>query len=151
MKLTPGKINTFMMFKLPSAFFTGVRLKSISLEKAEVQVKFKWVNQNPFKSMFWAVQGMSAELSTGVLMMQGIAKSERKVSMLVTNMNANFTKKAIGRIKFECNQGLLIEEVIKKAIATGDGQIVVLPSKGIDEKGDVVSNFEFVWSVKVKS
>ena len=44
MKLTPGKINTFMMFKLPSAFFTGVRLKSISPEKAESLVNKKLAN-----------------------------------------------------------------------------------------------------------
>ena len=31
------------------------------------KVKFGWLNQNPFNSMFWAVQGMAAEFSTGFL------------------------------------------------------------------------------------
>ena len=35
-------------------------------QKAIVTVRHKWFNQNPFKSMFWAVQGMAAELSTGI-------------------------------------------------------------------------------------
>lgn len=151
MKFTPSKINAFMMFKLPSAFITGVRLKSISEEKAIVKVKYMWMNQNPFKSMFWAVQGMASEFSTGVLVMQSIASSDKKISMLVTSMNATFTKKATGKIYFECNQGNLIKETIKKAIETKEGQTMVLISEGINEDGVSVSKFEYEWSVKLKS
>jgi len=151
MKFTPSKINSFLLFKLPSAFFTGVRVSSISEEKAEVKVKYKWINQNPFRSMFWAVQGMASELSTGILMMQAIAKSEKKISMLVTNMNANFSKKATGKISFVCNDGNLIQETLEKAIETNEGQTVILTSEGKNSEGITVSKFEFEWSVKVKS
>ena len=94
MKFTPSKINFFTLFKLPSAFFCGIRVKSISEEDSLVMVKHKWINQNPFRSMFWAVQGMAAELSTGILVMQAIDLSGKKVSMLVTNMKCNFYKKS---------------------------------------------------------
>ena len=151
MKFTPSKINFFLLFKLPSAFFTGIRVKSISNDRAVAHVKFKWINQNPFKSMFWAVQGMAAEFTTGILVMQSIDKSEKKISMLVTNMDATFTKKAIGKIHFECNQGAEIDKTIKKAIETGEGQTIVLTSEGINEEGISVSKFQFEWSLKVKS
>ncbi len=150
MKFTPRKINFFTLFKLPSAYLCGIRVKSISDEKSLVKVKHKWINQNPFKSMFWAVQGMAAELSTGILVMQAIDKSERKVSMLVTNMNATFTKKATGRIQFECNDGFAIKEAIQKSVETGEGQTVLVTSEGINEEGVSVSKFEFEWSLKVK-
>ena len=150
MKFTPSKINFFLLFKLPSAFFTGIRVKSIADEKAVAHVKFKWINQNPFKSMFWAVQGMAAEFTTGILVMQSIDKSNRKISMLVTNMNATFTKKAVGRIHFECNQGKDIDAAIQRAVETGEGQTVMLTSEGINEDGISVSKFEFEWSLKVK-
>ncbi len=64
-----NKINTFLFFKLPSAWWSGVRLRSLDYEKAVVSVTHRWINQNPFRSMFWAVQGMAAELSTGALVM----------------------------------------------------------------------------------
>ena len=64
MALTPSKINMFTFMKLPSAWWCGVRLQYIDEKKATTTVKHKWINQNPFKSMFWAVQGMAAELST---------------------------------------------------------------------------------------
>ena len=50
--------------------------------------------------MFWAVQGMAAELATGALVMSSISKSGVKVSMLVATNNARFDKKATGRITF---------------------------------------------------
>ena len=151
MKFTPRKINFFTLFKLPSAYICGIKVKSISDEKSFVTVKHRWINQNPFNSMFWAVQGMAAELATGILVMQAIDKSNRKVSMLVTNMNATFTKKATGRIMFECNDGLAIKEAIQKSVETGEGQTVLVTSEGINKEGVSVSKFQFEWSLKVKS
>lgn len=151
MKFTPRKINFFTLFKLPSAFFCGIRVKAISQENSLVTVKHRWINQNPFKSMFWAVQGMAAELSTGILVMQAIDDSGKKVSMLVTNMNAVFTKKATGRIQFECKDGSIIKDAIQRSVDTGEGQTVIVTSEGINKDGISVSKFEFEWSLKVKS
>ncbi|PWH83263.1 thioesterase [Algibacter marinivivus] len=151
MALTPAKLNTYTMFKLPVAFFCGVRTKHIDNEKCIVGVKFKWINQNPFKSMFWAVQGMAAEFSTGALMISKIQESGKRVSMLVTSNNATFTKKATGKIRFTCNDGKAIDEVLKKAIETGEGQTLWMQSVGVNEDDVVVSTFNFEWSVKVKS
>ena len=150
MKLTPSKINTFNFFKLPAVFWTGVRVKTIDDNSCTVSVKHRWINQNPFNSMFWAVQGMAAELSTGALVLMKIRESGKKVSMLVTNNNASFTKKATGRIIFKCNDGHLIDEALKKSIETGEGQAFWMQSIGTNKDGVVVSTFNFEWSVRVK-
>ncbi|GAL68033.1 DUF4442 domain-containing protein [Jejuia pallidilutea] len=150
MKLTPSKLNTFSMLKLPSAYLCGVRVKYLDDEKCEVTVKHRWINQNPFKSMFWAVQGMAAELSTGALMIGKIQASGKRISMLVTSNNATFTKKATGRIVFTCNDGHLIDEALQKAIETGEGQTVWMKSVGVNVDNVEVSTFNFEWSVKVK-
>jgi len=151
MNISPSKLNMFLLFKLPAAYFTGVRTKQLDDTTCVVSVKHRWINQNPFKSMFWAVQGMAAEFSTGALMISKIQKSGKKVSMLVTSNNATFTKKAIGKIKFACNDGKAIEEVLKKAIETGEGQTIWMQSVGKNEQGIIVSTFNFEWSVKVRS
>ncbi|MEL0652336.1 DUF4442 domain-containing protein [Algibacter sp. TI.3.09] len=150
MTLTPRKLNTYTMFKLPAAFFCGVRTKHIDKDKCLVTVKYKWINQNPFKSMFWAVQGMAAEFSTGALMISKIQDSGKRISMLVTTQTATFTKKATGRITFTCNDGHLIDEALEKTIATGEGQTLWMESVGVNQDGVVVSTFKFQWSVKVK-
>lgn len=151
MKLTPRKINTFNLFKLPAVFFTGIRVKSINDAECTVSVKHKWINQNPFKSMFWAVQGMAAELTTGALVLAKIRESGKQISMLVLNNNATFSKKAIGRVSFMCQDGKLIDDAILKAIQTGEGQTVWMTSIGTNEKGIEVSTFNFEWTLKLKS
>lgn len=150
MQFTPAKLNTFLFFKLPSAFWCGVRVKAISLTECVVTVKHRWINQNPFNSMYFAVQAMAAELSTGTLVMYHIKKSGRNISMLVANNKSTFTKKARGRITFTCTDGHLIEQAIQQTIATGEGQTFWMKSTGKDEKGDVVSELHFEWSVRVK-
>ena len=151
MEFTPLKLNIFLFFKLPSAFWSGVRVNSISKEQCVVTVKHRWFNQNPFKSMYFAVQAMAAELTTGALVMMQIKKSEKKISMLVANNNSNFSKKATGRITFTCNDGHLIEEAIKQTIATGEGQTIWMKSVGVNEKREQVSEMNFEWSIKLKA
>ncbi|MGJ8549224.1 DUF4442 domain-containing protein [Winogradskyella wichelsiae] len=151
MNISPSKLNKFLMIKLPAAYFTGVRTKILNNTTCIVTVKHRWVNQNPFRSMFWAVQGMAAELTTGALVMRKIKESDKKISMLVASNNATFTKKATGVITFTCNEGEKINEAIKKTIASGEGQTVWLNSNGINEEGIEVSSFNFQWTLKVKS
>mgnify|MGYP003605595782 CR=1 FL=1 len=150
MEFSPAKLNVFMFFKLPSAFWCGVRAKSISSDKCVATVKHRWFNQNPFNSMYFAIQAMAAEFTTGALVMMQIKKSGKNISMLVANNKANFTKKAIGRITFSCNEGNLIEDAVKKTISSGEGQTIWLKSIGIDEKGDQVSEMDFEWSIRIK-
>jgi len=151
MKLTPRKINTFNLFKLPAVIFTGVRVKSINDEACTVSVKHRWINQNPFNSMFWAVQGMAAELTTGALMLMKIKESGKNISMLVANNNATFTKKATGRITFSCHDGQKVDRALIEAIKTGEGQTIWMQSIGTNEEGIEVSIFNFEWSLKVKT
>jgi hypothetical protein len=150
MDFTASKLNKFLFFKLPSAFWSGVRVKSINETQCIVQVKHRWFNQNPFNSMYFAVQAMAAELTTGAIVMLHIQKSNRKISMLVANNKGNFSKKATGRITFTCKDGHLIEDAVKKTIETGDGQTFWMKSIGTNEKGEQVSEMDFEWSIRLK-
>ena len=140
----------FTIFKLPSVWLMGIRVKSISEKSATVKVKHRWINQNPFNSMFWAVQGMAAELATGVLLTSAIRESGAKISMLVLNNKANFSKKATGRIRFQCDQGLEVKAAVAKTVETGASQTIWMDATGTDEQGDVVSHFSFAWTLLKK-
>ena len=145
------QLHLFLFLKIPISWIAGVRLKEMNDEICITKVKFGWLNQNPFNSMFWAVQGMAAEFSTGFLCAEKIRKSGKKISMLVVHNQAEFTKKAAGRVTFSCLQGKELDAVLQKAIETGEGQTLTLFSEGKDQKGDLVSKFAFTWSFKVKN
>ena len=144
------QLHLFLFLKIPISWIAGVRLKEMNDEICITKVKFGWLNQNPFNSMFWAVQGMAAEFSTGFLCAEKIRKSGKKISMLVVHNQAEFTKKAMGRVTFSCLQGKELDAVLQKAIETGEGQTLTMFSEGKDQKGDLVSKFAFTWSFKVK-
>ncbi len=150
MTFTPSKINRFLLIQLPIAWLAGIRIKEISDTKAVATAKHRWLNQNPFNSMYFAVLAMGAELSTGILVMKKIQDSKKNISMLVTHNEADFTKKARGRIQFICDEGDKIDQNIAQTINTGEGVQFNLTSKGYDEAGDLVCTFTFQWSMKIK-
>ncbi|MCR9182512.1 MAG: DUF4442 domain-containing protein [Flavobacteriaceae bacterium] len=149
MKITPQKINSFLFFKLPAAFFCGVRVKELETTQCITTVRHRWINQNPFNSMYFAVQAMAAELSTGALVMMHIKESNQKISMLVANQKGNYNRKATGKITFSCNDGEKVVSAIEETIRTGEGVTFWMTSIGKDKEGEVVSTSEFEWRVKI--
>lgn len=94
---------------------------------------------------------MAAELSTGILIIQEIRRSKYKVSMLVVQNKANFLKKAMGKIRFQCEAKDSVQKALVQAIETKQGVTFWLNSQGFDESNDCVSSFDFQWSIKVKN
>lgn len=136
--------------QIPIAWIAGVRLESFEKHKVQTYVELDLLNQNPFKSMFWAVQGMAAEFSGGMMLLAKVQATGQNISTLVVGLETIFTKKAVGKIVFTCDQGELIDEKIKEAIDTKEGVTFQVISIGIDQNGDQVAKFKFTWSIKVK-
>jgi len=145
------KYTFFLFFQLPSAFFCGVRLKYLDSLKSIVSINHSWFNKNPFKSIFWAAQGMAAELTTGSLIKNVIKESGLNVSYLVVENKSSFYKKATGKIIFECNQGKELQDLFNSFNQDNDNAIIELKSVGVDSNNVKVSEFSFTWSLKVRS
>lgn len=148
---SPLKFRIFLLTKLPSAFFCGVRVRAANEERCIVTVPFKWLSQNPFKSTYFACLSMAAEMSTGVLAMAHIYKRNPAISMLVLKVEGAFQKKAVGRTTFTCVEGPLIRQTIEDAIRSKESRTVTAKSTGKNEQGEVVAEFNITWSFKVKS
>ncbi len=144
------KFNLFLFSKLPSAFFSGVRVQFADENKCAVTVPYKWFSQNPFKSTYFACLSMAAEMSTGVLGLAHVHKRNPAVSMLVVNISGSFIKKAVGKTSFVCNDGLIIKQTIEAAILNAEGKTVIAKSTGTNAQGEVVAEFLITWSFKAK-
>ena len=147
----PIKFRLFLLSKLPSAFFSGVRVINADEEKCTVKIPYKWFTQNPFKSTYFACLSMAAEMSTGVLAMAYIYKRQPAISMLVLKVDGSFIKKATGITIFTCDDGLMIKQTIEDSIISNEGKIVTAKSYGRNEAGEIVAEFAVTWSFKVKS
>ncbi len=147
----PVKHRLFLLTKLPSAFFSGVRVRDITEKECRVTVPYKWFSQNPFRSTYFACLSMAAEMSTGALAMAHLYRLHPPVSMLVIKMESLFLKKATGRTSFVCRDGELLQEAIRQAIHTGEAVTVITRAEGTSASGEKLAEFAFTWSFKVKA
>ncbi|ADX68331.1 MULTISPECIES: YiiD C-terminal domain-containing protein [Weeksella] len=149
--MTQALFKQILTSQIPIAWIAGVRLESFDKNQVQTYVEFDFLNQNPFQSMFWAVQGMAAEFSGGMMLLNKVQESGANISTLVVHQESTFTKKAVGKIVFTCSDGELMDEKIKEAIETQEGVTFQVSSVGTDEEGDVVAKFLFTWSIKARS
>ena len=147
----PVKSRLFLLSKLPSAFFSGVRVKHADEKKCIITVPYKWFSQNPFKSTYFACLAMAAETSTGILALSHIYKRKPAVSMLVSTIKGEFLKKATGKTFFTCSDGLLITQTIEDAIADNEPKTITAISTGRNKLDEIIAVFHITWSFKAKA
>jgi len=144
------KLKLYLLQKLPSAFWWGLKVKSFSPYRTVVEVPFNWRTQNPFKSIYFAALAGAGELSTG-LMAGLVVRNTQRISMLVTNVNIYYIKKANSVTTFTCDEGIKIIKAVQKAIDTKEGVEVILESRGENKEGELVVKFGITWSFKLKA
>ena len=146
---SPLRFRLWSLFKFPASRFAGLRIDKLDSESCVVSVPGGWRTQNPFKSMYWAVQGMGAELSTGGYALAVVNSLGRRARTLVAAQESKFRKKAVGDITFSCEDGVLARKAVEESIQTGSPVSVELKSTGRDAAGDVVSEWVFKWSFSI--
>jgi len=144
------KMWFYFLFKLPTAVFYGIRIKSLTPYKASVSVPFRWRTQNPFRSIYAGAQFAAAELAGGLIASLAI-RGRGRISMLILKTEIQYLKKATSKTIFTCEEGQKILDCVQKAIDTGEGQKVTVLSEGIQKSGEVVFRMKFTWSFKVKN
>ena len=146
----PVRFRLFQFSKLPSAYFSGLRVGALDENGAAVTVPYKWFTKNPFRSTYFACLAMAAEMSTGLLAMLHIYNRKPGISMLVVKMEAHYYKKAVGVTRFTCADGQAIGEAVENAVRTGEGQQITAKSIGVNMAEEEIAAFFVTWSFKVK-
>jgi hypothetical protein len=146
----PLKFRMYLLSKLPSAYFSGVRIENVDEEKCITAVPYKWFTRNPFRSTYFACLSMAAEMSTGALCLVHLYKRKPSVSMLVVKVEGEYFKKTTGITTFICEDGLKIKETIEQAVQSGDSKIFRARSIGKNHEGVIVAEFFITWSFKAR-
>jgi hypothetical protein len=145
----PLKFTFFLIQKLPAAWIAGLKLVHADANSCKVSIPYRWLTQNPFRSMYFASMSMAAELTTGVLAMANIWKRKPPVSMLITGMEAKFLKKATSRIYLTCADGPQLNEAVRKAVQ-GEPNVLTVKSVARTAADEIVAEFYFTWSFKAR-
>ena len=138
----------FTLFNLPMALISGLKIERITVTKCETSVGYKFLNKNPFNSVYFAVLGMAAELSTAALALSSVQTMDSNIAFIITVMEGEFLKKAKGKIKFKCLEGEKIFKAVGKAVQRSDPVVETVQTIGYNDADDIVAIFNFKWSFK---
>lgn len=144
----PSLFALFLFSKLPMGWIAGIRVKSLSQKECITSVPFKRLNKNPFKSIYFAVQSMAAELSTASPALLAIEGQQPSIAFIIVDMKATFLKKATNKVYFTCDDGQKAFDSVEKCINSNDAAEATFKTIGKMEDGTIVSEFEFTWSFK---
>ena len=146
-KLTsPWQLRLWMVTKLPMGLLSGMYVESLDENSCVVVLRDRWWIRNPFGSVFWAVMGMAAELSTGALVYAYASGSD--VKFILVGMEAKFFKKTKGKSYYFCDTGLEVLRSIELLVNTNDPSVVMLPVTAKDQTGQVLASFTFQWQLR---
>jgi hypothetical protein len=149
--LSPFTQKLYYLRSLPIALITGIRLAHLDETVSIAEVPYRWMNKNPFASMYFAVQSMAAELSTAAHVILSLEGFDSDVAFIIVEVKASFVKKAQSKIIFTCMDYYRICETVKKLRTPGDTVAVKVETVGRDINEEEVAVFSFTWSFKLRS
>ncbi len=149
--LNPILMAAFMLAKLPLGLFAGLRVRSVDADRCETTLPYGWRTTNPFRSIYFAAQSMAAELSIGALAKLAVELAPGSVAMLITGLEADFTKKATSLTTFTCEEGAKVFAAVREAVETGEPATTRVETVGRMADGTEVSRFVFTWSFKKRA
>ena len=133
------------------AFLAGLKIVHIDEEVCRISTRLTFLTKNPFRSTYFAVLSMAAELSTGLYALLFTTGVHPGVALIITGLNAKFLKKATGTTIFTCREGEKLRQAVVQARETGEAAVTTVKSVGKNEVGETVAEFEFTWSFKQRT
>ncbi|MEO9477755.1 MAG: DUF4442 domain-containing protein [Cyclobacteriaceae bacterium] len=149
--LTGGKFRLHLLKNLPMGLLAGLKIENVTKEACTTSVPFKWLNKNPFKSMYFAVQSMAAELSTATTCLVATLGHQSSIAFIIVDCKAQFLKKATEKVYFTCSDADQAFDAVKKCQESDEAVIKTFKTTGKQKDGTVVAEFEFTWSFKRRS
>lgn len=142
----PWKLRLWMLKHLPVGLITGMYIESLDENGCKVVLKDRWWIHNPFRSVFWAVMSMAAELSTGAILY--VYASGTNVQFILVRMEAKFLKKVKGKSSYFCLAGQEARQKVENTVNTDETGVVLLPVLAQDESGQILAEFNFYWQLR---
>ena len=151
-----GKINLYLsilsFWKIPLLFYCRPRIISITDTSIQVKIKLRRKVKNHLGSMYLGALAIGADITSGYFALHFSQKKKKKISLVFKDFHADFLKRPMGDVVFECDMGDDIKNMINVAIESGTRQnLPVLVRATVPSlSDDVVASFTLTLSVRAK-
>lgn len=146
-------IRYFGLTKVPAILFARPNVHLLDKTTSIIGIPLKRRTMNHLKSMYIGTLILGADLAAGLLAMDRISKSGKKLVLVFKDVHADFLKRVDGDARFVCQDGEIVSALIQKVIESGERQharlhvTVTAPEKYGDE---VLANVDLTLSLKEK-
>lgn len=135
-------------FKIPMIGYSRPKLIRMTEELAEIEIPFGRRTKNHVNSAYIAVFTIGADLCCGLLAFEKVESQQLKSSIVFKSFKAEYLKRATSAVRFICEEGILIDEIISKARETKERQNQVIPILAYSED-ELVARMEIELSIKI--
>ena len=128
------------------------KIVELNADRCVVRVPLNWITRRKdIRAMYLGTLCMGADVAAGLIAFQLVAEKKTKINFIFKDIRGEFLKRAEGDVLFTNVDGPLIQDLIARALATGERQeaTVHVTATVPDKLGDEpVAKFELTLSVK---
>ena|SRR3990167_6425192 len=144
-------IRAFAWTKIPMLGFAQPTLVDMTDSRVEVKVPLNWRTRNHLKSMYFGVLAVGADTAVGLLAVQRIKASGKRVDLIFKDFRADFKKRAEGDVHFICEDGLAVSALVDEALRSGERVSRTITARAVVPSVDpkeTVAEFALTLSLK---
>lgn len=146
-------VRLFGLTKVPLIFWVNPSVIKMDESECTIKIPLTRRTKNHLKSMYFGVLCVGADIAGGIVAMNEITRSKRKVSLAFKDFKAEFHKRPEGDVYFTCTQISEVKDFVQEVIKSGERMnytvIVKAYVPSIDPK-EAVASFELTLSLKLK-
>ncbi len=147
-------VRLFGFMKVPLIFWVAPSVIKMDDKECIIKIPLNRRTKNHLNSMYFGVLCTGADIAGGLVAMNEITASKKKVALSFKDFKADFLKRAEGDVHFIVTQIPEIKQFVAEVIKSGERMNfpveikAVVPSINPDE---VVATFTLTLSLKLKS
>ena len=133
--ITSLKFRIFAWLKIPLIGFLRPKIEVLNDTQCKLRIPLTRRSKNHLNCMYFGALSAGADVAGGVIALQHIMKSKEKISFVFKEFHAEFLKRAEGDVIFTCNDGGVLEDLVKRTISSGEREeaqvnvVATCPSK----------------------
>lgn len=146
------EIRSFGLTKVPLILYCMPSVLRLDDAVCSVRIPLNWRTRNHYKSMYFGVLAVGADVAGGFLAMHHTRKSSKPVGLLFKDFKADFLKRPEADVVFTSPDGPAMAELVEQAVQTGkrvNGITHVTATTPSLLGDEPVAKFELTVSLKV--
>ena len=112
-------LRFYGLLRIPLLFVVRPKVLEVDDKHSIVKIPLNYWTKNHLGSMYFGTLAIGADLGGGLMAMNLIKKSGKKISLVFKDFKAEFLKRPEADVHFACHDGEEIQKIIAETIQTG--------------------------------